>query len=399
MQTTAESKPFAALYDWYRRMRADQPVFRDPESQVWHLFRYADVTCVLSDYETFSSATVRRNSDAHEHAPLSSVISSTMIQMDPPDHRQLRGLVSQAFTPRTVEQLSPRIGAITNELLDQVTSQGAMEVVRELATPLPVTVIAELLGIPVLLHEDFKRWSDAVLASHEEATEEEKQALFQDIERMFHTFTQMLEARREQPQHDLMSALLSASVDGHLLSDQELLGFCVLLLVAGNETTTNLIGNLILCLSEDPDALERVRADRRLVPGTIEEALRYYSPVKTTMRVTTREVTLGTQQIEAGQVVCAWLGSANRDETTFADADQFAIERDPNRHVAFGRGIHFCLGAPLARLEASIVLSTMLDRLPGPWLVPATQLPVIKSAGVLGVKHLPLIRGEETVRR
>jgi cytochrome P450 len=204
----------------------------------------------------------------------------------------------------------------------------------------------------------------------------------------------MLDARREHPQHDLMSALLVASVNEHQLSDQELLGFYVLLLVAGNETTTNLIDNLILCLSGHPDALERLRADHQLVPGAIEEALRYYSPVKNTMRLTTKEVTLGTQQIEAGQMICAWIGSANRDEAAFPDADQFAIERDPNRHIAFGHGIHFCLGAPLARLEASIALSIMLDRLPGSWLVPAAQLQVIKSAGVLGVKNLPLIWGK-----
>ncbi len=393
MQTAASQGPFHALYDWYRQMRADQPVFRNPESQVWHIFRYADVARVLSDYETFSSATVNKNANDPQPSPLSGAVMSSMIQMDPPDHRQLRGLVSQAFTPRTVAQLEARIRAITNELLDRVTSQGEMDIARDLAIPLPVTVIAELLGIPASLHEDFKRWSDAVLASHEETTEEEKQALFQDIERMFHTFTQMLEVRREHPQHDLMSALLVASVKEHHLSDQELLGFCVLLLVAGNETTTNLIGNLILCLSEHPDALERLRADCRLVPGAIEEALRYYSPVKTTMRLTTAEVTLGTQQIEAGQMICAWIGSANRDDAAFPDADLFAIERDPNRHIAFGRGIHFCLGAPLARLEASIVLSIMLDRLPGPWLVPAASLEVIKSAGVLGVKNLPLIWG------
>jgi cytochrome P450 len=394
MQTTASQGPFHALYDWYRQMRADQPVFRNPESQVWHIFRYADVARVLSDYETFSSATVHKNADDPQPSPLSGAVMSSMIQMDPPDHRQLRGLVSQAFTPRTVAQLEPRISAITNELLDRVTSQEERDIARDLAIPLPVTVIAELLGIPASLHGDFKRWSDAVIASHEETTKEEKQALFQNITSMFHTFTQMLDARREHPQHDLMSALLVASVNEHQLSDQELLGFYVLLLVAGNETTTNLIDNLILCLSGHPDALERLRADHQLVPGAIEEALRYYSPVKNTMRLTTKEVTLGTQQIEAGQMICAWIGSANRDEAAFPDADQFAIERDPNRHIAFGHGIHFCLGAPLARLEASIALSIMLDRLPGSWLVPAAQLQVIKSAGVLGVKNLPLIWGK-----
>lgn len=399
MQTTASRGPFHPLYDWYSQMRMTQPIFHDLESQVWHLFRSADVDRVLSDYTTFSSAPARSLSEERSHNPLSNPISSTMIQMDPPQHRQFRSLVSQAFTPRMIEQLSPRIAAITNELLDQVASQGEMDVVRDLATSLPVTVIAELLGIPASLREDFKRWSDAVLASHEETTEEEKQALFQEIENMFQAFTQILTFRREHPQNDLMSALLSASIEGRRLSDQELLGFCVLLLVAGNETTTNMLGNLILCLDEHPNAFARIRADRRLLPGAIEEALRYYSPVKTTMRRTTTEVTLGTQRIEAGQMLCAWIGSANRDEASFPDADQFVIERSPNRHMAFGRGVHFCLGAPLARLEATIAVSTMLDRLPGLWQVPAAQLPVIESAGVLGVKKLPLTWGKGQASR
>ncbi|GHO65505.1 hypothetical protein KSC_043970 [Ktedonobacter sp. SOSP1-52] len=187
-----------------------------------------------------------------------------------------------------------------------------------------------------------------------------------------------------------MSALLRAEVDGERLSNEELLGFCVLLLVAGNETTTNLIGNAILCLDEYPEAVERLRANRDLVPGVLEEALRYYSPLKLTIRGTTTETTIGGQRIEAGKLLFAWIASANRDEAQFPDASQFTIEREPNRHLGFGRGIHFCLGTPLARLEAKIALNAMLDRLPGSWRVSDGPLTPLKSMSTFGVKQLPL---------
>src|SRR5437763_9799326 len=293
MQTHSYKEQLHAPFEWYRTMRAMQPVFQHPDWGGWQVFRYADVVRVLSEYATFSSGAQRMGSQG-EADP----IGSSILQMDPPRHRQLRNLVTQAFTPRMVAQLEPRINTITNELLDHVATTGQMDVVGDLAYPLPVTVIAELLGIPTELREDFKRWSDAIVAGDEAHSEEERKALFQEIQGMYGYFTQVLEERRQHPQNDLVSALLSAEVDGHRLSNVELLGFCGLLLVAGNETTTNLLGNMILCFDENPGVVERLRINRAMVPGANEETLRYYSPVKAMPRVTTTETMIGDQRIE-----------------------------------------------------------------------------------------------------
>jgi cytochrome P450 len=390
MQTKTNREQLYAPYDWYRQMRETQPVYHDPDWGAWHVFRYADVARVLSEYVTFSSDESRyQPAEYQENSP----ISSSILRMDPPRHRQLRNLVSQAFTPRMVAQMELRISEITNGLLDQVAAKGEMDAIRDLAYPLPVTVIAELLGIPTEFREDFKRWSDALVSGDEETTEEERQALFQEIGGMFGYFSQVLEERRAHPQNDLVSALLEASVDGQHLNDLELLGFCGLLLVAGNETTTNLIGNLILCLDENPGVVERLRSNRALVPGAVEEALRYYSPIKTMTRYASTATTIGDQHIEAGQVIIPWISSADRDEAEFPDADRFDSEREPNRHLGFGRGIHFCLGAPLARLEVKTALNAMLDRLPGTWQVADVPLEPIRSFIVFGTKNLPLTWG------
>ena len=357
-------------------MRAQAPVLFDAGSQMWHVFRFADVLRVLSDYADFSSQFAGASGE--------SALASSLVATDPPRHRQLRALVSQAFTPRAVEDLAPRIAQITEDLLDQVLDRGhgEMDLVRDLAYPLPVIVIAELLGVPPEERDQFKRWSDAITSTTSDGVDAQ-QAMAQ-------YFARLIEERRRQPRNDLVSALIAAQIEGQHLSLPELLGFCVLLLVAGNETTTNLIGNAMLCFDEAPGTLEQLRARPELLPDAIEEVLRFRSPVQSMFRVVARPTQLDGHAMQPGQSVLAWIGSANRDEDAFPAADRFDVRRAPNKHIAFGHGIHFCLGAPLARLESRIALEAVLRRLPNVRRVHKEPLEAQDSMIVYGVKSLPL---------
>jgi cytochrome P450 len=355
-------------FPWYRSMRESRPVVRDPDWGGWLVFAYEDVHRVLSDHQAFSS----------EYGDLG------LLHTDPPRHRQLRNLVTEAFTPRTVEALRPRITQIVEELLDQLAPRGQMDLIEDFAVPLPVKVIAELLGIPIDHRERFKRWSDAIVTGGRTGMSDgdarREMAVF---------FTDLMEERRRSPREDLISGLLAARIDGESLDQRELLSFCILLLVAGNETTTNLIGNAILCLEEHPDLEAEVRAHPELLASTVEEVLRYRSPVQSMFRLTRSEVRLGDQAIPAGEMIVAWIGSANRDPRQFPEPDRFDIRRSPNRHLAFGQGVHFCLGAPLARLEATIALGALLGRL-GRLRVERDGLAPLASQVLYGVQRLPV---------
>src|SRR5207302_3604907 len=281
---TTGTADFIDRSEWYRLMRESRHVARDPRWRNWMVFTHADVLRVLSDHQEFSSA----------YGDLS------LLNTDPPRHRQLRNLVTEAFTPRTVEALRPRITQIVDGLLEQVAPRGEMDVIEDLAVPLPVMVIAELLGIPIEHRERFKLWSDAFVtggrAGMTDGDARREMAVF---------FTELMEERRRSPREDLISALLAARIDGESLDQRELLSFCVLLLVAGNETTTNLIGNAVLCLDEHVETAAELRAHPELVPSAIEEVLRYRSPVQSMFRRATSDVRFGEQTIPAGEMVVA----------------------------------------------------------------------------------------------
>jgi cytochrome P450 len=376
-------------YRWYEKMRATQPVWLDETSQCWHVFRSDDVNQVLADHAHFSSDLTRR-------VPAGSGLTApNLLRMDPPQHSKYRALIAPGFTPRALSQLAPRIAAITQDLLDRVRATGRMDVIADLAYPLPTTVIAEMLGVPTSDRPLFKRWADTLFAmqisDQELLQSEEPQGLRQvepTFEEMDAYFTRILEERRRQPRADLMSELLADEVDGAPLPLREIISFCFLLLFAGHVTTTNLIGNAIFCFDQHPEAMEQLRRQPDLMPSAIEEALRYASPVWRTGRLTTAEVTVGETRIPAEAVVFAWLASANRDSAQFPDPDRFDITRSPNRHVAFGHGIHFCVGAPLARLEASIALPMILEQLPQLRRVSDAPVEVLDTRNLLGFKRL-----------
>ncbi len=363
-------------FSWFAEMREHNPVFRDERTRLWQVFRYEDVLAILTDYSRFSS-------EAYEFT--GGFLSNSLIAKDPPDHRKLRNLVNQAFTPRAVARLSDRITQITQELLDEVRHSGKMDIVSDIAFPLPAKVIAELLGVPAEDWNIFQRW--ARIDGSDTASRREPGRSMQ--EEMFSYFTNLLEERRRSPREDLISSLSVAEVDGERLSQTELLSFCTLLLAAGQETTKNLIANAIVCLTDHRESMERLINEPALVPTAIEEILRFLPPVWFLFRQTKADVELAGQHIPANQIVLAWTASANRDPARFPNPDRFDIEREPNRHLAFGYGIHFCVGAPLARLEARIALPMMLQQLKN--LQRVEGVPVMVQAGIVFViRSLPV---------
>ena len=372
-------------YPFYEQLRTHSPVLHVPGVDLWLLFDYESVKRALTEHDAFSSAV----------APTTSITSQWLVFSDPPRHTKLRGLIMRAFTPRAVASLEPRIQHLSRQLLAPGLERGALDLAEDFAVPLPLMVIAELFGVPVEDRPRFTRWSATIMAlgyaisGGEEAERAASDFAAVTVE-MREYLASLIEQRRAAPKDDLLTRLVQAEVEGERLTEEELLAFFQLLISAGHETTTNLINNAILCFLEHPDQLTRLRQEPHLLPSAIEEVLRYRSPVQAVFRAPRREVTLHGQTIPAGKLMMTVIGSANRDPLKFQDADRFDITRDPNPHIAFGHGLHFCIGAPLSRLEARIALSTFLEQVKHFELASSEPWEPRRAIHVHGPTHLPL---------
>jgi cytochrome P450 len=366
----------------YARMRSMAPVFKvPPPFDAWVIFDYESVKRAVGDHESFSSRVKAPN--------------NWFTFKDPPTHTKLRALISKAFTPRMIINLEPLIRELSQSLLDQVIEGGEMDLASDFAIPLPMKVIAQMIGIPGADWPKFRAWSDSILKiSYSRGGDDEAKRVmkeFADVSAEMNEYLiTMIAERRKSPRDDLLSHLIAAEVDGQRLAQDEILGFFQLLVVGGQETTANLINNAILSLLENPSQLALLRANMRLLPSAIEETLRYRAPVQWVMRTPAREIQLGGQTLLPGELTLAVIGSANRDSQYFERPEEFEITRDPNPHVAFGHGIHFCLGAALARMEARIALTDLLERLTGLERVTDQPWEPRKALNVHGPSHLPI---------
>lgn len=359
-------------HETYAQMREESPVHLQPgldgETPIWFVTRYDDVVALLTDNEHFvldpKLALTAEELEAHvAEIAADERVSENLLAKDGEDHRRLRRLVTKAFTPRIVEQLRPRIQQIADDLIDQVEARGKMELVDDFAFPLPITVIAELLGIPVEDRERFRVWSSNAVTPA--LTPEDREIARRRGDEFIAYLDELFAVRRAAPTDDLVSALVRAEDEGDHLSEHELYSMVVLLIVAGHETTVSFITNAVHALLSHPQQLAALRADPSLMPTAVEELLRFDSPVERTItRWAAAGVELGGKTIARGDLVIAVVGSANRDTEQFPNAAELDLSRAENKHVGFGRGPHYCLGAPLARLETEIALETLLRRLP-----------------------------------
>jgi cytochrome P450 len=352
-------------YPYYRQMREQQPVFYHHEQDAWQVFRYADVERVFTDVQTFSSRTPCCSFTTDFHS---------FYRMDPPELQQYRGLVSQPFTPLAVARLTDRMRGMVAALLDRMADRGQMDVMADLAFPFPLRVMADLLGLPPQDEERYAAWSQAI--NGEEMPE---------LRVYFH---ELLTERRHALRPGIITSLLEARMGGRPLHQEEVLGHCGQLFAGANVEITPFLGNVVQSLIEHPEVAEELRAEPDLIPGAVEEMLRYYPPVPAGgPRRATTDVELSGQLIRAGQRVSPMLASANRDETVFANPDQFDIRRQPNPHLSFVTGPHVCIGAHLSRLETRIVLTALLERFQD---IQAASDVRLSPAGMFGVKRLPI---------
>ncbi|MEM7129121.1 MAG: cytochrome P450 [Chloroflexota bacterium] len=392
--TAFKTDPFPMLATMRRDVPIYQEIDKDGKHRIWTISRHADVEAILRDHKRFvsnyRSLFPQEASDEPEpRSQVENLISDNMLGKDGHDHARLRTLVSKAFTNRMVQTLRPRIQAFADELLDQVVEQNEMDLVDAFALPLPIMVILEMLGIPVTDRDRVRAWSQALIDPAGQAQEEDL------IQELLTYLGELFTTRRRAPQDDVISAMVQAEESGDRLSESELYSMVLLLIIAGHETTVKLIATGTLTLLQHPDQLARLHTDPALINSAIEELLRYCGPTDLAKsRFATEDVEIGGHLIRRGDRVRLLINSANRDEVRFNAADTFDITRQHNRHLGFGLGIHFCLGAPLARQEAEIAITTLLGRLPNLQLaVPIGEVEWDLHSFVYGVKHLPVAWG------
>jgi hypothetical protein len=385
-------------YPLYQRLRTEAPVYWDPYLHAWVVTRYADVITVLHHFSANRTPSPEQLAaiGLAELAPLAQVMVKQMLFMDAPDHTRLRGLASTAFTPARVEALRSHIRGILNDLLAPVLAAGRMDVIADLAAPLPAIVTAEMMGVPSADADQLKEWSAdfaEVLGNFQHNPDRAARTL-KCVEEMTSYFRDAIQSQRGQPRDGLINALLTAEIDGDRLTEEEIIANCIVTMVGGQETTTNLIGNGMLTLLRHPNELERLRNDLTLIPSAVEELLRYESPSQHTARICSEDTELGGKKIRKGQAVIAVMGAGNRDPERFPDPDRLDLGRPDNRHLAFGWASHFCFGAPLARMEGQLVFEAIARRMTNLQLEPGA-LVWRDNLGLRGLISLP-VTFEET---
>ncbi|MEU5030941.1 cytochrome P450 [Streptomyces milbemycinicus] len=383
---------------WLRGWVPDKIVDFDPDGRMWNVYGHPEAAQVLTNPRLFSSNTMRLMA-AEIGADPEEAEAGELLYLDPPRHTRLRRLVNHAFTPKVLADLESRIASLTRELLDEAPVSDRLELVSALAYPLPVIVIAELLGVPASDRDLFRRWAESLipttssevsLVGRFEGQDEVTATTMRQRKEFGEYLSEHIADRRRHPREDLLSGLVHAEVEGERLSDKEIATLADVLLLAGHVTTTMLLGNTVLCLDAHRDEFARLRADRSRLPDVIEESLRYLPPFAVTSRVTTEEAEVGGVTIPADQLVLVWLGAANRDPRVFDEPIEFRPGRDPNPHLTFSRGIHYCIGAGLARLEGRIALDILFDRFPTIATIPDEPPQFIRSSQMLNAHKLTL---------
>jgi len=375
-------------YPTYKRLVEEAPVLQSPLGGVI-LSRYRDCEAVLKNHRLWSSDMRNATESAYEPNLDMFDIDRPFLFLDPPDHTRLRSLVSRAFTPRVVEEFRPRIQVIVDDLLDKVADKDSIEIIEDFAYPLPVVVISEMLGVPPESHKEFREWSavlasslDPVMSAQPEAVERQRRA----IELFDELFKELIAQRRKEPKDDLLGGLVQAEEEGDKLTEGELLSTCRVLLIAGHETTVNLIGNGVHQLLRHPDELKRLKADPSLAASAVEEVLRFDPPVQLDGRIALEDAEFDGVAVPKGHSVTTLIGAANRDPERFPDPEKFDITRGDDRHLAFGFGIHYCMGAPLAKIEGQVALATIVRRCEGMKLL--TKTPSYKNLVLRGLESL-----------